>query len=235
MQVVKEEPVSENFFSATGSFPLERNMIIDQNLTSQSVGNLSQNGANNSGKGDKNKISGTISSFRAPSEKVLSSLPKTLKIFQLIVNIEHSLGEFRRLVLPAFVKVLDDTEIITETRRITLCFLMHLANTNELHQFVPRIAHPLMRLLSNKKESSIQNAAVTALSCLVCRLGANYAPYVIPVRRKMRAMPLKEGGFKSSQVEEYESLVARLLRQKSLPSDPLSASDIAIRYHIRSR
>ena len=226
------------------SIALDRNMIIDnQNLQSQSVGlsniNMSQANANNSGKGDKNKImniNGTISSFRSSSEKVFSSLPKTLKMFQLFVNIEHSLGEFRRLLLPAFIKVLDDPEITIETRRITLCFLMHLANDTELHQFVPCIAHPLMRLLTNKnqKDPTMQNAAITALSCLVCRLGANYAPYVIPVRRKMKALPLREGGLRSPQIEEYETLVSRLLRQKSLPADPASAADIAIRYDSNS-
>lgn len=215
-------------------------MIIEnQTLQSQSGGisnmNLTQVNANNSGKGDKSKIisiNGSVGSFRSSSEKVFSSLPKTLKIFQLIMNIDQSLGEFRRLLLPAFIKVLDDTEIIMETRKITLCYLMHLGNDTELHQFVPCIAHPLMRLLANKnqKDTSIQNAAVTALSCLVCRLGANYAPYVIPVRRKIKSLPLREGGVRSSQIEEYETLVSRLLRQKSLPADPASATDIAIRY-----
>ena len=215
-------------------------MIIEnQTLQSQSGGisnmNLTQVNANNSGKGDKSKIisiNGSVGSFRSSSEKVFSSLPKTLKIFQLIMNIDQSLGEFRRLLLPAFIKVLDDAEIIMETRKITLCYLMHLGNDTELHQFVPCIAHPLMRLLANKnqKDTSIQNAAVTALSCLVCRLGANYAPYVIPVRRKIKSLPLREGGVRSSQIEEYETLVSRLLRQKSLPADPASATDIAIRY-----
>jgi hypothetical protein len=74
----------------------------------------------------------------------------------------------------------------------------------------------------------MQPAAVTAFSCLVCRLGSNYAPYVIPVRRKMKSMPLKEGGA-ASQIDEYETLVARLLRQKSLPAEPVSAADIAVR------
>ena len=126
--------------------------------------------------------------------------------------------------------MLDDTEIVLETRRITLCYLMHLANDTELHQFVPRIIQPLLRLLSCKKESTIQAAAITAFSCLVCRLGANYAPYVIPVRRRMKAMAQREGSSWCHQIDEYETLVARLLRQRSLPSEPASAPDIAIRY-----
>lgn len=234
-QVIKDEPISESpYFTASPSLSQDRSVTQTEALGLQNIAIsvASQNGANNSGKGEKNKTTGTVNSTRGPSEKALASLPKTVKIFQTIVNVEHSLGEFRKLFLPSFVKVLDDTEIVLETRRITLCYLMHLANDTELHQFVPRIIQPLLRLLSCKKESPIQAAAITAFSCLVCRLGANYAPYVIPVRRRMKAMAQREGSFWYHQIDEYETLVARLLRQRSLPSEPASAPDIAIRYDI---
>jgi hypothetical protein len=220
------------YFNATTNLSLDRAAILAETLSGQSLGitGITQNGANNSGKGEKNnKLIGALTSMRGAQERALATLPKTIKIFQMIINIDHSLGEFRRLLLPTFVKVLDDTEVVLETRRITLCCLMHLANDTELHQFVPRIVQPLLRILSCKKESSMQTAAVTAFSCLVCRLGSNYAPYVIPVRRKMKSMPLKEGGVRANQIDEYETLVARLLRQKSLPAEPGSASDIAVR------
>lgn len=145
--------------------------------------NGSNHSANSSGKNKDGK----------GNEKTFSILPKTLKIFQLIINVEHSLGEFRKLLLPTFIAVLDNNEVCVETRRATLCFLMHLANDIELHQFAPRIVHPLMRLLTLKNQTIIQPAVVTALSCLVCRLGANYAPYVIPVRRQMKLMINKDG------------------------------------------
>ena len=233
--MIKDEPISESpYFTASPSLSQDRSVTQTEALGLQNIAIsvASQNGANSSGKGEKNKTTGTVNSTRGPSEKALASLPKTVKIFQTIVNVEHSLGEFRKLFLPSFVKVLDDTEIVLETRRITLCYLMHLANDTELHQFVPRIIQPLLRLLSCKKESPIQAAAITAFSCLVCRLGANYAPYVIPVRRRMKAMAQREGSFWYHQIDEYETLVARLLRQRSLPSEPASAPDIAIRYDI---
>lgn len=231
--MIKDEPISESpYFTASPSLSQDRSVTQTEALGLQNIAIsvASQNGANNSGKGEKNKTTGTVNSTRGPSEKALATLPKTVKIFQTIVNVEHSLGEFRKLFLPSFVKVLDDTEIVLETRRITLCYLMHLANDTELHQFVPRIIQPLLRLLSCKKESTIQAAAITAFSCLVCRLGANYAPYVIPVRRRMKAMAQREGSSWCHQIDEYETLVARLLRQRSLPSEPASAPDIAIRY-----
>lgn len=36
-------------------------------------------------------------------------------------------------------------------------------------------------------------------------------------------------GLKAYQIEEYETLIARLLRQKTLPTDPATAIDIAVR------
>jgi hypothetical protein len=113
MQLIKEEPISETFFSSTSNFPQERSILIDQSLSGQSLG-LGNNPPrlNDSGKIDKSKnasISGFTSSLNlrnTTTEKILATLPKTLKIFQLIVNVEHSLGEFRRLLLPVFVKVL---------------------------------------------------------------------------------------------------------------------------------
>ena len=231
-QIIRDEPISESpYLSATTSLQAERTNNLSDTINGQSLGiSSTQAGANNSGKGEKSKIIGAINNFRGTTEKILATLPKTLKIFQMIINIGHSLGEFRRLLLSVFVKVLDDGDIAVETRRLTLCYLMHLSNDTELHQFVPRIAHPLMRILNSKRESSIQTAAVTAFSCLVCRLGANYAPYVVPVRRQMKTTPLRDGLFRAPQIDEYETLVARLLRQKSLPSEPASAADIAIRY-----
>jgi hypothetical protein len=74
------------------------------------VGLSSSNVPGNSGKVEK-KIMGMLNGTRGVSEKILATLPKTLKIFQMIINVEHSLGEFRKLLLPAFVKVLDDNEV----------------------------------------------------------------------------------------------------------------------------
>jgi FKBP12-rapamycin complex-associated protein len=183
---------------------------------------------------DKAKMAkGASSSHR--DAKRLPELPKTCKIFQLIVNVERSLGEFRRLLIPAFVKVLMNDDVFVETRRAALCFLMHLVNNSELHQLAPKIVHPLIRVLGSKRcDSTLQATVVTALSCLLCRLGANFAPYVIPVRRKLRTIVAREGG-RTLQVEEYDTLVARLLRQRSLPVEPATVEDLAIRTDDRVR
>ena len=135
--------------------------------------------------------------------------------------------EFRRILLPVLVRVLDDADVHVETRRTTLCYLMYLVNDTELHQFAPRIMHPLMRLLTPKTDPTLQQAAVSALSCTLCRLGANFAPYIIPIRRKLRFV-INKDGTQPYQVEEYEALVTRLLRLKSLPPEPASAVELAI-------
>ena len=85
-----------------------------------------------------------------------------------------------------------------------------------------------------RSDPSLLSAVVIALSCLVCRLGANYAPYIIPVRRKLRALVKEKSNCPySMQIDEYEALVSRLLRQRSLPSDPSTAYTLAIRYDDR--
>ena len=58
---------------------------------------------------DKAKSGVASAGFR--EAKRLPELPKTCKIFQLVVNVERSLGEFRRLLIPAFVKVLYQSPI----------------------------------------------------------------------------------------------------------------------------
>ena len=89
-------------------------------------------------------------------------------------------------------------------------------------------------IASKRSDSSLLSAVVVALSCLLCRLGANYAPYIIPVRRKLRALVKEKSNcLYAMQIDEYEALVSRLLRQQSLPPDPSTAYTLAIRYDDR--
>ena len=72
----------------------------------------------------------------------------------------------------------------------------------------------------------------TSLTTISCHL--TYASYIIPVRRKLRALVKEKSNCPySSQIDEYEALVSRLLRQRSLPADPSTACTLAIRYDDR--
>jgi hypothetical protein len=58
-----------------------------------------------------------------------------------------------------------------------------------------------------------------ALSCLICRLGPAYIPFIIPARRKTQTFITKDLA-KSPQFELYESLIAKVLKERQLPIEP---------------
>jgi FKBP12-rapamycin complex-associated protein len=63
---------------------------------------------------------------------------------------------------------------------------------------------------------------------MVCRLGSSYTPYIIPVRRKLSSIPSRDNN-KLPQLEEYENLVTRLLKQRPLPHEPSEFFEITMK------
>mmetsp|Transcript_26418 Transcript_26418/g.39200 ORF Transcript_26418/g.39200 Transcript_26418/m.39200 type:complete len:2632 (+) Transcript_26418:19-7914(+) len=168
-------------------------------------------------------------SLSAPSKK--SSLPKTSKVFTTLANISASLGEYRRQLIPVILKVVELTGIRAETKREALCAVMHLASdSSDLNEFASRIIHPLLRLVCGS-EPILQTAALTALSCMVCRLNTSYLPFVIPAKRKISQIHNQRDATagKIPQLEEYEHLVSLLLKQRPLPVGPSDRSTITIK------
>jgi phosphatidylinositol kinase/protein kinase (PI-3 family) len=108
---------------------------------------------------------------------------------------------------------------------------MHLADDVDLSEHSSRIIQSFLRFLSSTasaSESSLQSAVLIGLSTLVCRLGDNYIPYIIPARRCIRVMSTKIDTTKLVQLEDYECLISRLLKQRPLPTDPNDFHEIAI-------
>eukprot|EP01038_Epipyxis_sp_PR26KG_P011143 gene11143-14952_t len=157
---------------------------------------------------------------------------KTLKILQKFVNMSDYLNDYRRFLLPVIIKVVDNNKVSADMRKEALCTLMFLADDNDLQESASRIIHPLMRLF-NCTDQSLQSAALTAASVLVCRLGTGFVPYVIPLRRSLAS--LRESTTKSPKLDEYESLVNRLLKQKPLPPEPSDVTDLATKTDDRVR
>jgi serine/threonine-protein kinase mTOR len=161
-----------------------------------------------------------------------ASLPKSSKIFTTIANISPALGEYRRQLIPVILKVVEETSVRPETRREALCAVMQLAiDSSDLNEFASRIIHPLLRLLSGS-EVLLQIAALTSLSCMVCRLRTSYLPFVIPAKRKISLMVQRDSlttRVPIPQLDEYESLVNLLLKQKPLPLNPSDRSTITIK------
>jgi serine/threonine-protein kinase mTOR len=163
--------------------------------------------------------------------KKSTSLPKSSKVFTAIANISSSLGEYRRQLVPVILKVVEQTGVRAETKREALCTVMHLAiASGDLNEFASRIIHPILRLLSGS-EPTLQAAALTSLSVMACRLGTYYLPFVIPAKRIVSQMLNQRESTVSKlpQLDEYESLVSLLLKQRPLPPGPSDWSSIMIK------
>ena len=169
----------------------------------------------------------------SPGTTKTSSLPTTRKILMTISNLAPSLGEYRRQLIPFTLKIMENTEIRFDSRREALCTVMHLANdSDDLNEFASRIIHPLLRLLSSTTPAVLQSGALTALSCIVCRLNMSYLAFIIPAKRKISQLLQKDASatpLKTPQLEEYELLVSLLLKQRTLPSEPAFAESIILK------
>lgn len=163
--------------------------------------------------------------------KKSTSLPKSSKVLTAIANISSCLGEYRRQLVPVILKVVEQTGVRAETKREALCTVMHLAiASGDLNEFASRIIHPILRLLSGS-EPTLQAAALTSLSVMACRLGTYYLPFVIPAKRIVSHMlnQRESTASKLPQLDEYESLVSLLLKQRPLPPGPSDWSSIMIK------
>lgn len=202
---------------------------------------------------------------------------KTSKIMQKLVNMNEVLGEYRRDSLPFLISLFGSELLSWEVKREVVCTLLCLSNENDLLEYSGRIIHALLRLLTDLTNSSavlagtssssttgattnaelaLFNTIFNALSTFVCRLGTGFLPYVIPIRRKIRSIPmlskydLLNGGISLSasassssgssqgrlvRLEEYEVLVTRLLKNRPLPNEPPDSSDLLCRVDERVR
>jgi FKBP12-rapamycin complex-associated protein len=172
-----------------------------------------------------NKSTGTMNIKQSYSKNPLS----IQKILQKFVNLNEFLGSYRRDVLPVILSVLDNAFLSVELRKEALLCLLNVANDKDLQEFCGRVVRPTLRLFS-VADLKTQQVIVTALSSIVCRLGSGYIPYIVPVKRKLSILStLKENNGKLPKLEEYESLIARLLKQRPLPSEPSDISSVLMK------
>jgi len=185
------------------------------------------------------------------------SLLKTRVILQSCVNLSDVLGDqHKRTVVPSVLHVLDfQGPAFVDVRRQALCTAMYLTDDCMLHEYANQLLLPLMRICSEPENASdsksntsgalrLRSAAVVALSCLCCRLGTSYIPYIIPVRRNLNnlVVSLRQSRGDANlvnilvrQLAEYENLVFRLLEHKPLPIEPTDAQSIRIEVSDRLR
>jgi FKBP12-rapamycin complex-associated protein len=168
------------------------------------------------------KMASTNGSTNSGRKKKLLS---TISILHTIANIRDALGEYKRQLMHIVIQLFDKSEIESSTRVVSLKVFMQLTSEGDIEEFGNRLIHPLMRVLSSAdSDATILNVTFTTLSTLVCKLGLEYTPYIIPVRRSMAALATCPG----SQRDEYEGLVSRLLKQQPLPSECGGADDLIL-------
>jgi FKBP12-rapamycin complex-associated protein len=189
-----------------------------------------QSGVHEDSANDSNSLpnKGTSAFQRAPftSSRISTAIPKILQKF---VNLNEYLGSFRREVIPLILSVLDHPYINAELRKDALLCLLNVATDKELQEFSGRVIRPILRLV-NCADVRIQQVIVTAFSSIVCRLGSGYIPYIVPVKRKLGNLSiLRDGSGKFPKLEEYESLISRLLKQRPLPPEPSDTSLISMK------
>lgn len=155
-----------------------------------------------------------------------NTLPKTKKILKTISTVSCSLGEYRRDLIPIVIVVMNDENASIEIRKYALTTLMLLRQDSDICDFANIIVHPLLRLLSSN-EPQLQIIAIVSLSTMACSLVSGFIPYIVPVKRKLKSIPLfSNPTTKPPQVDEYESLIYRLLKQRHLPNLPVYYDDI---------
>jgi hypothetical protein len=155
-------------------------------------------------------------------------MPTCVKVLQTIANIRAKLGHFRKQLVHLVMSILNNVYVNPETRKFALCVCIHVADDNDLREYANRIIHPIIRVITTATaaEMGLLQAAVISLSTILCRTGIDYLPFVLPVRRVIKAQT-KEFQ-RLPQVEEYEQLIVRLLQLKPLPTGPHDIMEISV-------
>ena len=153
---------------------------------------------------------------------------KTATILKSLSNMSPSLGDFRRILIPAILRVMEQAGATASVRRDSLCLVLYLArDSDNLHEFANRIIHPILRTLQSK-ETNLRSSSLAALSCLICSLGHAYLPFIAPANRAIQSIHVKDNSAEAGPLEEYNNLVYRLLHMKHLPYEPVFAGDVGI-------
>lgn len=171
-----------------------------------------------------NMVAGVRLSGRHSDEENRKSLPRSGLIIKSLIKIADGLEEYKITLIPVLLGIISDAKVITQRRCEALRALMFLVRDVELNQLVGRIIHPLVRLLESS-EIPLLETTLTSLSTLACRLGKSYEPFIVPVRRRTKLLSRQEST-RLKQLEEYESIVALIIKDRPLPILPESSSSI---------
>jgi len=120
-----------------------------------------------------------------------------------------NLDDYLHLVIPAIVRLVEQTHAPAAVRISAIETLGRLAFQLDFSDYASRISHPLARILESPSATDLHKPTMDTLCALVYQLGADYS-IIIPMINKVCA---KHGISHAT----YEDLVARLL--KNLPME----------------
>lgn len=238
LKTIRDEPLHEIDNSANKNTFTNSNILPYTTTTTSNTTTSSSNNSMNNSSSNIRDINILETTHYSSGSSLSMKLPRTSKIMRAIANMSTALGEYRSQLIPIILKVMSRSDVIVQTRRDALCTVMHLAlDSNDLNEFSSRIIHPLLRNLTlppkgTALELTMVSSSLVALSCILCRLRVAYIPFIIPVHRKTNLLMNNlstDQSTKLPQLQVYNTLVERLLKDRPLPVEAPLLHEIEIR------
>ena len=161
----------------------------------------------------------------------------TNTLLHIAAKIGPSLGEYTRNVVPIITKILDRNRTLynstssssrsttvqdkkTELSKLCIKVMMHITKSNESHtsQFSSQMIHVLVRVVAKYEGTArdLQTLAMQGLCQMVCRLGPQFVPYILPIKASL-------GGVSTQYDNIYHSLVMKAVKGKTMKPYPKEA------------
>jgi FKBP12-rapamycin complex-associated protein len=143
---------------------------------------------------------------RNPSQKLLNAL--------LIFG--QNLEEYLHLVIPAIVKVIENSLNPLSVRKFAIQLLGQLCKILNMRDQASRLVHPMVRILSSGEQELVM-VAMDTLTRIAYQLGTEYLVYAATVRKCMAREMI--------QHSLYDALVQKLLNKEPVPEIRIEGED----------
>lgn len=158
-------------------------------------------------------------------------------------------SHYCNLVIHPLIRMLGYYQNVSHLQLISLLANQYTSISTQSNQVV--LSNPLVN------DISFIGNIFSALSCFVCYLKQSFLPFVLPIKRKVSALTFKNlelntvatssvnpnsvslivsavKQFVLPQIDEYELLVNKLLKNRTLPAYPISIGDIFTKIEIEN-
>lgn len=148
------------------------------------------------------------------------------KILYLFLRISPSLDDYKHQIIPVLIYILSNASVSTDSKKRCCALLLQLSMlmSMNINSELNLIIHHLVNLIDLEISLDIFNYVMTLLAHLLCTIQHEFVIFILPIKRKIShvlayhadALVLKN----SSYYEEYERLVAILIKFQKLPEKP---------------